>query len=247
MANLTQFLGLKQNSDVQFLAVFNTNTDSSQNGGRCCLYTVPGAGVRTIFVEMWGSGGDGSGACCCQWPYTTGSAGQYVVETINVSPGDALTICAGGSGCFTCSCCGTCGFPSFITRSSTIIMCASGGQGSCGLCFYKTFNCTGICVPGIRTNVPGCGDLVVCSNLGMSVTHNFCASDMFEASPGSSKYNQNMRIGHNYCSTPFTISGCNRFPNHFPGGPGAGGSACGNPCCWGGYGAGGLVLLTLYG
>ena len=32
------------------------------SGGCCCLWTVP-ANVRRLFIEAWGAGGNGHGAC----------------------------------------------------------------------------------------------------------------------------------------------------------------------------------------
>ncbi len=246
MATLKQFLGLSSTVEIRNLFVYNTNQSDHLDGGRCCCYVVP-SGITQAYVELWGGGGSGSGSCCCQWTYAGATPGQYVLERFAVSSGQALTICAGGSGCCSTTCCGFAGFPSFVSRSGTILACAPGGIGGCQLCFYKGFNCTGVCVPANRMDMGFCGDLSQCVFQGFSPTHNFCASDLFEAAAGSPKYSQNARVGGAFCAYEFTKMGCCYNANHWPAGPGAGGSACGGGCCWGGWGAGGLVVLTFYG
>ena len=247
MANLTQFLGLTSSSSASSLVVFNTDRgDSVQNGGRCCCYVIDGSTTR-VTVEAWGSGGDGNGACCCQWPYAMPAAGQYVTKTFTVAGGDYLTICAAGSGCCSPNCCGTQGLPSFVQRNGNTCAYAYGGHGGCAVCFYKSFSCVGICHAACTRRDAGTGDLVYCTYAGMSATHNFCATGLWETIAGSPKYSQNMRIGRSVCNGQYTQTGCCRIMNHFPAGGGGGGSACGGPCCWGGWGAGGMVTLTFYG
>ena len=79
MSSLRQFLfGYAEEKSVpQELAVYNTSTTSVNNGGRCCLWTVP-AGTSYAIFELWGGGASGDGACCCQmgYPSTSGSYGQ---------------------------------------------------------------------------------------------------------------------------------------------------------------------------
>ena len=247
MANLTQFLGLTASTGASSLTVFPANRgDSPQNGGQCCNYIIDGSTTR-VNVELWGGGGDGNGACCCQWPYAMPAPGQYVTKTFTVVSGDSLTICAAGSGCCSPNCCGTQGLPSYVNKNGATQAYAYGGHGGCALCFYKNFNCTGICHSGCTRRNAGTGDLVYCTYAGMSATHSFCATGHFETAAGSPKYSQNMRIGLSSCSGSWTNNGCCRLCNHFPGGGGGGGSSCGGPCCWGGWGAGGMVILTFYG
>jgi hypothetical protein len=247
MANLTQFLGLTAATGATSLTVFPADRgDSPQNGGRCCCYVIDGSTSR-VHIEMWGGGGDGNGACCCQWPYSMPSAGQYVTKNFTVAPGDFLTICAGGSGCCSPNCCGTQGLASFVNKNGTTQAYAFGGHGGCALCFYKSFSCTGICVPAVRRDNAGTGDYVGCQYAGMSVSHNFCHTGNFEAISGSPKYSQNNRLGNSQCAEQITIAGCQKNNNAFPAGSGNGGSACGGGCCWGGWGAGGMVVLTFYG
>ena len=247
MANLTQFLGLTATTGASSLTVFPADRgDSVSNGGRCCAYTIGGTTTK-VHVEVWAGGGDGGGACCCMWPVTMPAPGQYVTKTFAVSSGDVLTICAAGSGCCSQPCCGNQGFPSFVNRNGTTCAYAYGGGGGCVNCWYKNFNCTGVCHPGCLQACAGTGDFIGCTYTGMSVAHNFCATGNFETSAGSPKYSQNMRLGETNCSASWTNNGCCRGVNHWPGGGGYGASACGGGCCWGSWGAGGLVVLTFYG
>lgn len=250
MSSLTDFLGLNAKTEIQHLYVYNPSQIAVTDGGRCCAYTVPN-GISYAYVEMWGGGGGGNGGCCCQWPYGMASPGNYVLDRFTVSAGDVLTVCAAGSTCCGPNCKGPDGFPSFVSRSGSIIACAHGGIGGCALCFYKgAFPCTGLCVGASRQDRAQTGDISICTTQGMSVTHNFCASDLFEALNGSPKFAQNLRIGASHCNTPegsYTRSGCDRVPTNWPGGAGNGGSGCGGGCCWGGWGASGLVILTFYG
>ena len=50
---------------LRSLRVYNTSITSSNNGGQCCLWTVP-AGAEWAAFEVWGGGGPGAGVCCCQ-------------------------------------------------------------------------------------------------------------------------------------------------------------------------------------
>ena len=83
MASLRQFLfGYAEETTVpQELAVYNTSTTSVNNGGRCCLWTVP-AGTSYAIFELWGGGASGDGGCCCQmgYPSTSGSYGQKALD-----------------------------------------------------------------------------------------------------------------------------------------------------------------------
>ena len=77
------------------LVVYNTDTLVAENGGACCLFTIPG-GTTIISGEIWGGGGAGDGSCCYGFGYP-GGAGGYVEFVQTVVPGDLVTICAAGS------------------------------------------------------------------------------------------------------------------------------------------------------
>ena len=227
------------------LAIFNTNTNSVSNGGACCCWVVP-AGTTYAVFETWGGGGDGAGACCCMGHYYGPNTGAYGKKYLNVTPGDFFCICAGGSGCCSQPCCGTCGFASYVLcgANGNPAACGQGGCGGCNLCFRSYQGCTGICLPACTWGC-GTGDYGFHSVSGANHVSNYCWQIMKEWQTGAPKYAQNTRMGLDHCVTSLTITGC--CPNggsKWPGGPGNSATACGGGCCWGGWGAGGLVLIT---
>lgn len=250
--SLRTLLGFVSSRSIHAVYVFPANRGNSvQNGGFCCLMTVP-AGVKTVKFELWGGGGDGSGACCCQWPYTQGGSGSYAERTIQTAAGVQFRICAGSSGCCNNNCCGTCGFPSFVQCNvgGTTVACGQGGCGGRALCFYKYFNCTGICEPAYNAEnncgfhgSEGFGKGTI---VGISKTSNYCGQDMWDTSHGVPRYGANHRKSWDNCAIQFTRQGCNKQTSQWPGGGGIGGSACGGPCCWGGWGTGGLVTIQMF-
>lgn len=252
MSTLRQFLGYTKYNELFQVYVFNTSFDSVTNGGQCCRVCVP-AGVTTIRFETWGGGGDGSGACCCQWGYTQGGSGSYAERTIQTAQGQCFDICAGGSGCCNNNCCGTCGFPSWVrcSSNSTMVTCGFGGCGGRALCFYKSaWSCTGFCEPayGAENNCgfhggDGFGKATI---VGVSHTSNYCSGDKWDAVHGSPKLQPNMRKGWDHCNVQFTIAGCCRYRSVFPATGGGPASSCGGGCCWGGWGAGGIVIVTMF-
>lgn len=223
-----------------------------QDGGRCCCWIIP-TGTTWATFEAWGSGGDGPGACCCQGQYRSGGTGQYSKKTLAVSPNNGYFItCAGGSGCCAQACCGQCGFPSFVLCcNGTTSSCAPGGYGGCGVCHHMGgLACTGICQSGQGGGNRGCqgqGDIYSGSLSEPDKQSNFCVNQNFQYAPMGLKFNPNFRRGFDPCNVSMTMAGCCYWGSQvtsWPGGPGAGGQACGGPCCWGFYGTGGLVLIT---
>lgn len=132
--NFTIPVGLQ----LQELFVGNT-TFSSNNGGRCCQYTVP-SGTAYIKFEMWGGGGGGAGGCCCQQG-CGGSGGSYSIKTLTgnqVVPGCQYTICGAGSTSQANTCCGFPGNTSFVTGFGLSGFCARGGAPGRTNCFFYT-------------------------------------------------------------------------------------------------------------
>ncbi len=251
MSTLRQFLGYQKFNEVRQVYVWNTSYDSVNNGGTCCRICIP-AGITSIKFEAWGAGGDGNGACCCQWGYTHGGSGSYAERTIQTAEGCCFDICAGGSGCCNNNCCGTCGRPSYVTCSSggAVVVCGYGGCGARALCFHKGFNCTGWCEPSYGSgqncgfhNGEGFGKATI---VGPSHSSNYCAQDMIDVLHGIPKYQPNTRKGWSHCDVEFTIQGCCRLRPMFPAVGGAGGSSCGGGCCWGAWGSGGMVIVTMF-
>lgn len=235
------------------LAIFNGREGSSvQDGGRCCCWKIP-SGTSWATFEAWGSGGDGPGACCCMGEYMSGGTGQYSKKTLAVnSSNEFFNICVGGSGCCAQQCCGTCGFPSFVRCcNGTVASCAQGGSGGCGVCHHMGgLSCTGICQGGYgggRCGCQGLGDFLQGSRVEPDKQSNLCVNQNFRYMPGPLKFQPNTRRSLDPCSVSMTMAGCCYWQGamtQWPGGPGSSGQACGGPCCWGGWGTGGLVLIT---
>ena len=252
MADLRQFLvndvGSVQQTNREFqLAIYNTSTPSVTNGGQCCLWTVP-AGITWAVFETWGGGGSGGGACCCMGPYYGPESGAYAKRRLAVTAGNQFCICAGGSGCCNTQCCGVCGYPSwvFCQSNGTVVNCAAGGCGGCVLCFRTYQACTGICFGMCRMGCDvGTHDFMQPKIMSQPKASSWCWQNMFEFKSGPTKYKSNLLLGLDHCVTSLTISGCSPFggPAH-PGGPGNSATACGGGCCWGGWGAGGMVVVN---
>ena len=240
---------LEKYKQQQFI-VYNTNIAAVSNGGQGCLWTVP---FETTWatVELWSGGGDGAGACCCAGNYCTSGSGQYAKKTVTVVAGRAFCICAAGSGCCAQSNPGTCGLPSFVlcNTGGATVTCASGGNGGNTYCGHMGgTGCTGICVPSC---VFGCSsspaDLALPPVMGADHQSSYCVNMSISWHQGAPKYQNNSRMTFDPCVVSMAIMGCGRFqgqaalwPSH--GGTGAG--ACGGGCCWGQWGAGGLVVVT---
>ena len=227
------------------LYVYNTNVNSVTNGGQCCLWTVP-AGVVWAKFEVWGGGGSGGGSCCCQDMARGGGAGAYARKTIRVVPGQTYTICAGSSGCCNTACCGQCGFPSYACNASAtypLCLCAAGGPGGISQCFWGTNGCCS-CPTCWACSGSYCGqDFGLCAVSGSAHEGSGCYFDAWGYVPQAPYLGGGVRVSRTYCGEFYM--GCDGVgASTFPGGGGGGAHAHGGPCCWGGWGAGGLVLIT---
>ena len=103
---------------------------ASVSSGCCCLWTVP-TNVRRVTFELWGSGGNGSGACSCSrcHIYAGAQGGYYNTKTIDVQSGWTYTICAGGVyPCCSFECTACAGCSSFVNGCNLSNFCAIGGQ-----------------------------------------------------------------------------------------------------------------------
>lgn len=228
----------------QQLAVYNTNISAVTNGGQCCCWQVP-AGVTWAIFELWGGGGDGAGSCCCMGNYWGPGSGNYTKKRLDVTAGCYFCICAAGSGCCALTCCGQCGYPSWVMcQNGTMATCAGGGYIGCTLCFRSYQGCTGICVPACSYGCTYSGDFAYPSTNSIAKESNYCWSNQWTGQPGSPKFGGTFRVGMEYCTTQLTRNGNDYYPSRWPGGAGANSRACGGGCCFGGWGAGGLVLIT---
>lgn len=223
------------------LYVYNTNTQSACNNGQCCLWTVP-ANTNFAKFEVWGGGGSGGGACCCQQPSKGGGAGSYVRKTIQVRPGDTYTICAASSGCCAVNAQGQFGYPSYACNPSAtypLCLCASGGDAGTSCCFAAiggNYHCS--------SNICGStcgGDFGLCSMTG-TAHQSWCGFDAYHMIPSGPILGSGMRHTRTHCGEFWM--GCNAIGDvSFPGGGGGTAISYGG-CCWGGWGAGGLVIIT---
>jgi hypothetical protein len=144
MAGLRTLLQLAADSSgsVNFdeFHIYNTNKTGHNNGGCCCLWTVP-TGVAWFAVEMWGGGGGGAGACCCMqgWPGGSGSYARKFVTGLSGTGGETYTICAAGSTyCSQAKCVGCIGNPSFLSiNGGAVQVCASGGGSGYVRCYFS--------------------------------------------------------------------------------------------------------------
>ena len=231
------------------LYVYNTNINSSYNGGQCCLWTVP-ANVNQAKFEIWGGGGAGGGACCCQMQMCSGGSGDYVRKTVRVIPGCQITICAGGSTCCTTCCCGPAGYNSFVClNGGTYPISVTSGGGVSGQTNCSNWNqCEGYIAGCGSSGGNSGGDFVMCG--GWNTFHTSqptCGYDGWGWVPGTTYWTTGTAMTRDYCQN---YTGGNALGNgqgqiSFPGSGGAGGSnSYGNGTCWGAFGLGGMVLVT---
>lgn len=218
--------------------------DNGGNGGCCCLWTVP-AGVTKVTFEMWGSGGIGQGARCCERAGTMPTSGSYSRLTIDTAENCQYRICAGGSS----GCNGCCGIspraqPSYVydITAGSVVGCALGGAGGCsdmtrgGFCYGYT------CCWGLLSG-EGLGDLTIEGTGNISFTNCYCRSDIHTMSGGG--FQSDRRTAH-WCAKEPSGAGvyfmCS--PPSRPGGAGATGRACGDGRCYGQHGAAGMVKIS---
>lgn len=218
--------------------VWNDSTGIG-NGGKCCLWTLPANKVNITF-ELWGGGGGGHGGCCCQFPNRPAAGGSYAIRTIQSTPGCQYTICAGGSTTCCChGCIGGNGYPSFVTGSSIPTTCAPGGCGGKACCFTSAYTCH----PSFVWQC-GTGDWGLPQITGSSKRSQYCHNQMWNFVTGPAHFGVSRRT-KDWCAGNFTNTGsCFNCLAAFPGGGGGGGAACGEPCCWGGWGQAGAVKVS---
>ena len=84
--------------------------------GCCCLWSVP-SDVQNMWIQAWGSGGNGTGACSCSrchhWEAAQG--GYYNSKMIETNGNCQYTVCAGGVyPCLSRECYGCMGCTSYV-------------------------------------------------------------------------------------------------------------------------------------
>lgn len=98
--------------------------------GCCCLWTVP-TGVCRMTLEIWGAGGNGSGACSCNrcHHFQPAGGGTYNTKTIATRGGCTYTVCAGGVyRCYSRECTACNGCTSYVNGYNLSGFCACGGD-----------------------------------------------------------------------------------------------------------------------
>jgi hypothetical protein len=224
--------------------IYNLNVETANNGGICCLYTVP-VGTKYIKFEMWGGGGGGAGACCCQQG-APGGSGAYAVKTVcsaNLG-GCQYTICAGGTTSTSPNCIGCPGCDSYVNGFGLSNFCARGGAYGDTHCFYAF--CYSCCIPYTLCCCAYGGDICVPGNQSTFQIYNWCQA----------AFQQHAMLAASTASGPmFGPGGCiNGSPNgsctnwftkaYYPGGGGMSANTIGGNCWCGGQGASGLVSVT---
>jgi len=221
------------------LRVWNTNTTTAENGGQCCLWTVP-ANVNWFAVEMWGGGGGGAGACCCMagWP---GGSGSYARKIITTTAGSQYTICAAGTTNCSNVCVGCASYPSFLRiNGGAVQICASGGSLSCSRCSFHI----GCSFQGCQQFQCGsfCGTFGICGVTGSAKSQAFCSGNYYQFMPSAPYISSMNRPTKDGCSG-YCGGCCSGGFAMFPGGGGASTSShTTGPFC-GAAGAGGLVTI----
>ena len=250
--------GLSLGKANQFY-IYNSNFWSVANGGCCLLWTVP-SGTTTIRFELTGGGGTGSiGACCSNGP--SGGAGAFAVRTLCAAAGHftagstQYTICAGASTdcsccrqCTGCACCGRRGCRSFVIGSSLSNFCAEGGAWGWHQCSGGCYTCTAMRQCDTCLQRCACwrgGDFGIIGPSGARVQNQYCmGSDWSVPGAGVGPYAVSVSKGVDNCSGG-NVHGCCKGQALFPGGGGFSPFTDGG-CCWGGFGAGGLVVVQYW-
>jgi hypothetical protein len=212
--------------------------------GCCCAWTVP-TGVARMYIEAWGSGGTGHGACLCSrcHHFRGAGGGYYNSKMISTTPGCSYTVCAGGVyRCRTRECCGCNGCSSYVTGYNLSGFCAIGGHGGIADTAWST-GCfsTWTCCLGPTSNG---GDFGMGNhqgapdNMGLGICRCWCARSQPTSAPFIGTV---VRQGLNCC---WMRCGCWTVP-YGHGGQGAMTTGCGSGCCGqSGTGGPGLVKIT---
>ena len=117
--------------------------------GCCCNWQVP-TGVEKVTFELWGAGGNGSGACSCNrcQHFQGATGGAYNTKTISTTGGCSYTVCAGGVyRCCSRECNGCNGCSSYVTGYNLSNFCAHGGARGCAnadwtvVCTSRNWSC----------------------------------------------------------------------------------------------------------
>ena len=225
------------------LYIINKNL-AATSGGQCCLWTVP-AGMTSATFEMWGAGGDGAGARCCEGAGgMSGTNGSYAVKTVDTVAGCQFRLCAGGTGCSNC-CCGIvpAAFPSYAydVTAGTMAGCAVGGNGGCNQVTRYDFNGY-VCCWGTLSG-EGLGDLTIKGTGNIGLKSHYCYQHIYQIVPGGIGSD---RMTSAVCANSMTEQGPSIMTSCASawGGVGTNGRACGGGFCHGQQGGYGVVKVS---
>jgi len=211
--------------------------------GCCCLWTVP-TGVRKVYWEIWGAGGNGNGACSCDrcHHYAGAGGGWFNAKMINTTQGCEYTVCAGGVyPCYSRECTGLAnGCTSYVNGYNLSNFCAIGGeQGRAETSWANPcFSYWSCCLnPGANG-----GDFGMGNHYGSWSGTFTCHCHNQFTNPTAAPF-----LGGSV-ETPLQVCwircGCWTVP-YGHGGQGAMTSYCGSSCCGqGGTGGAGVVKIT---
>jgi hypothetical protein len=222
-----------------------STTTAHQNGGCCCLWTVP-VNVTRVTFEMWGAGGDGSGGFCCESSAVPAVAGSYSIKQIDAVAGRQYRLCAASSGCCTyCYDVGNTGSPSYVfgITENAVIACAPGGQGGDNSPTRYGSADGYTCCYG-RLSACGIGDITFPGAGGAAFRNQYCHSNQYYLT-GSGPFGSGGRTSPDRCSI-WACNGCSIMKSMaaFPAGPGADPQVCGGGMCYGQFGQGGMIKVT---
>ena len=223
--------------------VYNSSL-GAQSGGCACTWTVP-TGITRVSFEMWGAGGDGGGARCCESSGPGPTNGSYAIKHVDTVAGNQFRICAGGTGCEGC-CCGIvpAAFPSYITditNAGATIGCAPGGLGGCNQATRSNHG-GHICCWG-RESSTGLGDIVMSGTGNIGVKSCYCYQHTYMIVAGG--YGAD-RMTSAICADSHTLWGGSIMTSCQSGYGGAGtmGRACAGGFCYGQTGGFGIVKVS---
>jgi hypothetical protein len=225
---------------VDSMVVYHTSVDNMENGGCCCLWTVP-TGVTWFAVEMWGGGGGGAGNCCCFFGIP-GGAGSYARKIITTVAGQQYRFCAGGSTTCANTNTGCPGYPSYaygVTEAANVI-CASAGKVGCNYCWGPI----GTSYMGCSAYECGswCGGFGICGMSGAFKGTAFCSGTAWNWAPQAPFTGDFFRPARDACSGYCCGCGQQGYA-YWPGSGGGTASSHNSYCGCGAAGAGGLIIV----
>ena len=212
------------------------------SAGCCCNWSVPSQ-VKRLHWELWGSGGNGAGACSCNrcHHFRGAGGGTYGSKTIQTTPGCSYTVCASGVyRCLSRNCTGCYGCRSYVNGYNLSDLCACGGHRaesntswSTG-CFYTRHYCLSPTTMGTDFGVGG-------ATQAFSTASGYCHCHNQQLHMGSApKIGGWAMTDQREC---WIRCGCWSVP-YGTGGQSAMNTYCGRCCGQGGTGGGGLVRVT---